>query len=82
MMVEGELLQLSASAASTFPRPITWSWSIAKRRACSRPARGWERWWPAPIPAPRTAGDYAWNLGMAFQLIDDRLDFTAESRPR
>ncbi len=23
-------------------------------------------------------GDYAWNLGMAFQLVDDVLDFTAE----
>jgi len=23
-------------------------------------------------------GDYAWNLGMAFQLVDDILDFTAE----
>jgi octaprenyl-diphosphate synthase len=22
-------------------------------------------------------GDYAWNLGMAFQLVDDLLDFTA-----
>jgi octaprenyl-diphosphate synthase len=22
-------------------------------------------------------GDYAWNLGMAFQLVDDVLDFTA-----
>src|SRR5258708_1952118 len=25
-------------------------------------------------------GEYAWNLGMAFQLIDDMLDFTARER--
>jgi len=26
-------------------------------------------------------GEYAWNLGMAFQLVDDVLDFTAARRP-
>ena len=25
-------------------------------------------------------GDYAWNLGMAFQLVDDMLDFTAREK--
>jgi octaprenyl-diphosphate synthase len=25
-------------------------------------------------------GEYAWNLGMAFQLVDDVLDFTARER--
>src|SRR6266852_6822387 len=25
-------------------------------------------------------GDYAWNLGMAFQLVDDMLDFTAREQ--
>ena len=25
-------------------------------------------------------GDYAWNLGMAFQLVDDMLDFTAKEQ--
>ena len=25
-------------------------------------------------------GDYAWNLGMAFQLVDDVLDFTAREK--
>ena len=26
---------------------------------------------------PKKLGEYAWNLGMAFQLVDDVLDFTA-----
>ena len=25
-------------------------------------------------------GEYAWNLGMAFQLVDDVLDFTAREK--
>ena len=27
-----------------------------------------------------TLGEYAWNLGMAFQLVDDVLDFTAREK--
>src|SRR5438093_13735559 len=30
--------------------------------------------------AQEKLGEYAWNLGMAFQLVDDVLDFTAREK--
>ena len=80
MMVEGELLQLDASAKSASPRPIAWNWSTARPPACSPSARS-----SAPSARPPTRvqeklGEYAWNLGMAFQLVDDVLDFTAREK--
>jgi octaprenyl-diphosphate synthase len=32
----------------------------------------------APEQTEARLGEYAWNLGMAFQLVDDVLDFTAD----
>ncbi len=34
----------------------------------------------ADSEAERSLADYGWNLGMAFQLVDDLLDFTASER--
>jgi hypothetical protein len=34
----------------------------------------------ADTQAEEKLGEFAWNLGMAFQLIDDMLDFTRASR--
>ncbi len=34
----------------------------------------------ADTQAEEKLGEYAWNLGMAFQLVDDMLDFTAREK--
>jgi octaprenyl-diphosphate synthase len=34
----------------------------------------------ADVPAQERLAEYAWNLGMAFQLVDDVLDFTAREK--
>jgi octaprenyl-diphosphate synthase len=81
MMVEGELLQLDrigkidvseADCMELVDRKTACLFSVCARLgalASHSDARMQER-----------LGEYAWNLGMAFQLVDDVLDFTAREK--
>jgi octaprenyl-diphosphate synthase len=81
MMVEGELLQLErigridiseADCMELVDRKTACLFSVCARMgalAGNSDAGFQER-----------LGDYAWNLGMAFQLVDDVLDFTAREK--
>ncbi|MCL6545587.1 MAG: polyprenyl synthetase family protein [Bryobacteraceae bacterium] len=78
-MVEGELLQLerlgSAAVTEADYMDLVHRKTAALFSACAR---------LGALVAGATASveaqlsDYAWNLGMAFQLVDDVLDFTAQ----
>jgi octaprenyl-diphosphate synthase len=78
MMVEGELLQLErlgridvteADCMELVHRKTACLFSVCARLGAM--AGG------ADQKAEERLGEYAWNLGMAFQLVDDVLDFTA-----
>src|SRR5450759_2626014 len=81
MMVEGELLQLErigridvteADCMELVDRKTACLFSVCARLGGM-----------AGHTDPRTIeklGEYAWNLGMAFQLVDDVLDFTAREK--
>jgi octaprenyl-diphosphate synthase len=81
MMVEGELLQLErigkidvteADCMELVDRKTACLFSVCARLgaiAAHSDAQTQER-----------LGEYAWNLGMAFQLVDDVLDFTAREK--
>src|SRR5438128_3605686 len=81
MMVEGELLQLErigridvteADCMELVDRKTACLFSVCARLgglAGGGDSRAQER-----------LGEYAWNLGMAFQLVDDVLDFTAREK--
>jgi octaprenyl-diphosphate synthase len=81
MMVEGELLQLErigcidvseADCMELVHRKTAGLFSVCARLgalSAQSDARLQEK-----------LGEYAWNLGMAFQLIDDMLDFTAREK--
>jgi octaprenyl-diphosphate synthase len=81
MMVEGELLQLErigridvseADCMELVDRKTACLFSVCARLGaiCGN----------ADIQAQEKLGDYAWNLGMAFQLVDDVLDFTSREK--
>ena len=81
MMVEGELLQLErigrinvteADCMELVDRKTACLFSV-----CSRLGALAGR---ADELTVNKLGDYAWNLGMAFQLVDDVLDFTAREK--
>jgi octaprenyl-diphosphate synthase len=81
MMVEGELLQLErigkleiseADCMELADRKTACLFSVCARLGAI--AGG------ANPEAQEKLGEYAWNLGMAFQLIDDMLDFTAREK--
>ena len=82
MMVEGELLQLErigridvteADCMELVDRKTACLFSVCARLgALVAGARFRHR--------RRSLGEYAWNLGMAFQLVDDVLDFTAREK--
>src|SRR5215471_11789865 len=81
MMVEGELLQLErigridlseADCMELVDRKTACLFSVCARLGAL--AAG------ADSPTEERLGEYAWNLGMAFQLVDDVLDFTAHEQ--
>jgi octaprenyl-diphosphate synthase len=81
IMVEGELLQLErigkidiseADCMELVDRKTARLFSVCAQLGALA-ARG-------GAAAREKLGEYAWNLGMAFQLIDDVLDFTAREK--
>ncbi len=81
MMVEGELLQLEhigridiseADCMELVHRKTACLFSVCARLGALS-AR-------SDSQLQEKMGEYAWNLGMAFQLIDDVLDFTAREK--
>jgi octaprenyl-diphosphate synthase len=81
MMVEGELLQLDrigkidigeADCMELVDRKTARLFSVCARLGALASHSGTH-------PEERL-GEYAWNLGMAFQLVDDVLDFTAREK--
>src|SRR5690242_12400241 len=81
MMVDGELLQLErigqinvseADCMELVDRKTACLFSVCARLGAI--AGG------ADTQAQERLGEYAWNLGMAFQLVDDVLDFTAREK--
>jgi octaprenyl-diphosphate synthase len=78
MMVEGELLQLErigcidvteADCMELVDRKTACLFSVCAKLGALVAG--------ADSQAEERLGEYAWNLGMAFQLVDDVLDFTA-----
>jgi octaprenyl-diphosphate synthase len=81
IMVEGELLQLErigridvseADCMELVDRKTARLFSVCARLGALC-GHGGERF-------DASLGEYAWNLGMAFQLVDDVLDFTAREK--
>jgi octaprenyl-diphosphate synthase len=78
MMVEGELIQLERIGRIDISEAdymeLIDRKTAALFSACSRLGALTAG---ADSDTEQRMGDYAWNLGMAFQLVDDVLDFTA-----
>jgi len=81
MMVEGELLQLErigkiditeADCMELVDRKTACLFSVCARLGAIAAN--------ADVAVQEKLAEYAWNLGMAFQLIDDLLDFTSREK--
>jgi len=81
MMVEGELLQLErigrievteADCMELVDRKTACLFSVCAKLGALVSG--------ADSQTEERLGEYAWNLGMAFQLVDDLLDFTAREK--
>ena len=81
MMVEGELIQLErigcigvteADCMELVDRKTACLFSVCARLGAIAGH--------ADAASQEKLGEYAWNLGMAFQLVDDVLDFTAREK--
>ncbi len=81
MMVEGELLQLErigrigvteADCMELVDRKTACLFSVCAKLGALVSG--------ADTQMEERLGEYAWNLGMAFQLVDDLLDFTAREK--
>ena len=79
VIAEGEVLQLvTATTPTPARRPISTS-SAARPRRCSPPPAASARWSPTgPKVEEEALESYGRNLGIAFQLVDDVLDYSAE----
>src|SRR6266700_177686 len=81
MMVEGELLQLERigriDVSEADYMELVHRKTAGLFSACARLGALVAG---ADSQAEDKLGDYAWNLGMAFQVIDDMLDFTAREQ--
>jgi octaprenyl-diphosphate synthase len=81
MMVEGELLQLERighiDVSEADYMELVHRKTAGLFSACARLGALVAG---ADSGAEDKLGDYAWNLGMAFQLVDDMLDFTAREQ--
>ena len=81
MMVEGELLQLERighiDVSEADYMELVHRKTAGLFSACARLGALVAG---ADSAAEDKLGEYAWNLGMAFQLIDDMLDFTAREQ--
>src|ERR1700704_44698 len=81
MMVEGELLQLERIGRIDI-READCMELVDRKTAClfSVCAKLGALVAGADSQTEEKLGEYAWNLGMAFQLVDDVLDFTAREK--
>jgi len=81
MMVEGELLQLERIGKIDVTEADCME-LVDRKTAClfSVCARLGALAGHGDVQAQERLGEYAWNLGMAFQLVDDVLDFTAREK--
>jgi octaprenyl-diphosphate synthase len=81
MMVEGELLQLERIGKIQISEADCME-LVDRKTAClfSVCARLGAICGSADSQVQEKLGEYAWNLGMAFQLVDDVLDFTAREK--
>jgi octaprenyl-diphosphate synthase len=81
MMVEGELIQLERIGSIGVTEADCME-LVDRKTAClfSVCARVGAIAGHSDSAAQEKLGEYAWNLGMAFQLIDDVLDFTAREK--
>ncbi len=81
MMVEGELLQLERLGKIDVSE-ADYMQLIDRKTAClfSVCAKLGAHVGGADESAETRLGEYAWNLGIAFQLVDDVLDFTAREK--
>src|SRR5260221_2816996 len=81
MMVEGELIQLDRIGRVAITEADCMELADRKTAclfsACAKLGSVAAR---ADTQTEEKLGEFAWNLGMAFQLIDDMLDFTAREK--
>src|SRR5580704_17321026 len=81
LMVEGELIQLDRIGRINITEADCME-LVDRKTAClfSACAKLGAVSAGADAPAEEKLGEFAWNLGMAFQLIDDMLDFTSREQ--
>ena len=79
-MTEAEVFQLEQEARRASCRRPTTSASFARRRRRSCPPAAGSAGWPAGLDADavEALATYGERLGIAFQIIDDSLDFAAD----
>ncbi|MBC6936556.1 MAG: polyprenyl synthetase family protein [Chloroflexi bacterium] len=79
-LVEGETLQASAVKENNFSRQVYYDIIARKTAALFRSAgRLGARLANAPDEVVEALGQYGFNIGLAFQIIDDVLDIIADS---